>query len=151
MLRNGWYTENFTPRIAGAAKGGTLDGAAGTGRVSAAARADYAAAAAAVLTADDQAGRVYELAGDGSFSLAELAAAIAEMSGTPVTYRDTTPAEYEAAAIRAGVPEAFAPILADFDVGTAKGALLDESGTLSRLIGRPTTPFAATVAAALDR
>ena len=48
---------------------GVVLGSAGDGRISSAARADYAAAAAAVLLADDQAGKVYELAGDEAYTL----------------------------------------------------------------------------------
>ncbi len=53
---------------------GAVYGCAGNGRISSATRADYAEADAAVLTADNQAGKVYELAGDTAFTVAELAA-----------------------------------------------------------------------------
>jgi NAD(P)H dehydrogenase (quinone) len=49
FLRNGWYFENYGSAIAHAAATGTLTGGAGPGRVSAASRADFAAAAVAVL------------------------------------------------------------------------------------------------------
>jgi NAD(P)H dehydrogenase (quinone) len=147
LLGNGWYTEVYTWRLPLALKQGVLVGAAGEGRISSAARADYARAAAAVLTAGDQASRAYELAGDGSFKLAELAAVASKASGKPVTYRNVTPDELRSAAVKADMPEMMATIVADTDAGVAKGALFDDSRDLSRLIRRPTTPFRTTIAA----
>lgn len=145
LLRNGWYTEVFTWRLPLALRDGVLMGAAADGRVSSAARADYARAAATVLAGGDHAGRIYELAGDAAFTLAELTAVVTA-SGKPMSYRDMAPESYKAALLDAGLPEVAATILADADAGTAKGALFDESRTLSRLIGRPTTPFQDTIA-----
>lgn len=145
LLRNGWYTEVYTWRLPAALALGVLAGAAGDGRISSAARVDYARAAATVLTRDDQAGRIYELAGDASFTLADLAAVVREASGKPMVYQDMSPEAFRAAAIQAGLPEVVATIVSDTDAGVAKGALFDDSGTLSRLIGRPTTPFRQTI------
>lgn len=146
LLRNNWYTEVFTWRLPLAMKLGTFMGAAGDGRVSSAARADYAKAAATVLAGDGQAGRIYELAGDASFTLAELVGVVAEASGKPLSYDDMTPEDFKAAVAKAGVPEMFAMILSDTDAGIAKGALFDDGGELARLIGLPTTPFRSTIA-----
>jgi NAD(P)H dehydrogenase (quinone) len=152
LLRNGWYTENYTGNIAAAVQHGTVPGAAADGRISLAARADYAAAAAVVLASrDDQAGRIYELAGDIGYTLADYAAEAARRSGKPVVYKDLTEADYRAALVSIGLPEAFAALLADSDAKAANGALYDESRQLSALIGRPTTPLAESVAAALAR
>ena len=149
LLRNSWYLENYTGQAATALEHGAVLGAAGEGRVSAATRADFAAAAAAALVADDQAGRVHELGGDVSFTLGEYAAALAAESGTPVAYRDLPAAELSAALAGAGLPEAYAAILADSDLGLARGELFTDSGDLSRLIGRPTTTLAEAIRAAL--
>jgi NAD(P)H dehydrogenase (quinone) len=54
LLRNGWYLENYTDQLPGTLASGAIAGSAGDGRVSAASRADYAHAAAAVLVADGQ-------------------------------------------------------------------------------------------------
>ena len=149
LLRNSWYLENYTAQAATALEHGAVLGAAGEGRVSAATRADFAAAAAAALVADDQAGRVYELGGDTAFTLEEYAAELAAASGTPVAYRDLPAAEYSAVLVGAGLPEPYAEILADSDLGLARGELLADSGDLSRLIGRPTTTPAEAIRAAL--
>ena len=149
LLRNSWYLENYTGQAATALEHGAVLGAAGEGRVSAATRADFAAAAAAVLVADDQAGRVYELGGDAAFTLAEYAATLTAESGTEVVYRDLPAEELTAVLTGAGLPEPYAAILADSDLGLARGELQADTGDLSRLIGRPTTTPAEAVRAAL--
>ncbi|QLH71736.1 SDR family oxidoreductase [Rhodopseudomonas palustris] len=150
LLRNGWYSENYTTSIPAALAHGALLGSAGNGRIASAARADYAEAAVRVLTAEQpQAGRIYELAGDAAYTLAEFAAKLSQQSGKAVAYRDLPQAEYEAALVAAGLPKPFAALLADSDAGAAKGALFDDSQTLSQLIGHPTTPIATTISAAL--
>ena len=152
LLRNGWYTENYTASIPAALAHQALIGSAGEGRVASAARMDYAAAAVAVLTAaQDMAGRTLELAGDEAYSLPELAAEIARQSGRSVGYTNLPEADYKAALVGAGLPEALASLLADSDTGASKGALFDDSRQLGALIGRPTTPMAATVALALSQ
>ena len=148
LLRNGWYLENYTDQLPGTLAQGAIAGSAGEGRVSAASRADYAHAAAAVLVADDQAGRIYELGGDEPFTMAELAAEISAAAGTPVSYQDLPLQEYAGILTGFGVPEAFAEILADSDLGIARGDLLVSSGDLRKLIGRPATSLAEAVRSA---
>ncbi|TDV56807.1 NAD(P)H dehydrogenase (quinone) [Pseudomonas graminis] len=152
VLRNGWYHENYTAGVAHAVANGAHYGSAGEGRISSAARADYAAAAAVVLTStDDQAGKVYELAGDEAYTLKEFAAEIARQSDKSVVYTDLPEAAYKAALLQAGLPEFVAELLANSDAAAAKGALFDDSRQLSRLIGRPTTPLSTRIAEALSR
>jgi NAD(P)H dehydrogenase (quinone) len=148
FLRNGWYLENYTGNLAPALEHGALVGSAEEGRVSAATRADFAAAAATVLTGTGHENRVYELGGDESFTLAELAGIIAEASGRPVEYRDLPEEAYVGVLAGLGLPEPFARVLADSDRGIARGELFTDSGDLRSLIGRsPTTPRAAVTAA----
>jgi NAD(P)H dehydrogenase (quinone) len=149
ILRNGWYTENYTGSVAGALAGGAFIGSAGEGRISAATRADFADAAAAVLTGSGHEGRTYELAGDTSFSLAELAAEISRQTARALPYVNLPEAEYAATLAGFGLPEFLAKGLAAWDVDASRGALFDEGRELSRLIGRPTTSLAEAVAAAL--
>ncbi|HMS94252.1 MAG TPA: SDR family oxidoreductase [Tabrizicola sp.] len=149
VLRNGWYTENYTGALSAAIQHGAIIGAAGEGRVSSAARKDYAEAIAVTALDAAHAGKTYELAGDASHSGADLAAVVAKASGKPVAYVSMPQGDYAKALQGFGLPEGFATVLADSDAQAAKGALQDDSRTLSRLIGRPTTPFAETVAAAL--
>lgn len=149
VLRNGWYTENYTASAAAAVAGGALIGSAGEGRIASATRADFADAAVAVLTGEGHDGQVYELAGDAAFTLAELAAEISRQSGKDIPYRDLPPAEYTAALVAAGVPAPWPDTLPALDVEASKGALFHDGRALSQLIGRPTTPLGDAVAAAL--
>ncbi|MGI4840910.1 MAG: SDR family oxidoreductase [Janthinobacterium lividum] len=151
LLRNGWYSENYLAGVASALAHNALLGSAGEGRISSASRADYAAAAAVVLTGNDHAGKVYELAGDDSYTLSQLAALIAQQSGTEVAYRNLPQAEYEKVLVDAGLPEPVAELLADSDAAAAKGALFDDEKQLSALIGRPTTPVAVSLQHALAK
>jgi NAD(P)H dehydrogenase (quinone) len=151
LLRNGWYHENYTAGIAADVAHGAHFGSAGDGRISSAARADYAEAAVAVLTsADDQAGKVYELAGDTSYTLSEFAAEVSREVGKPLVYTDLPQAGYKAALLQAGLPEFVADLLSDSDAAAAKGALFDDGKQLSTLIGRSTTPLSVSVTAALS-
>lgn len=142
LLRNGWYIENYTENAGAALASGQVFGAARDGRISAATRQDFAEAAAAVLAGGEHAGAVYELGGDEAFTMSEYAAALGAATGQEIAYTDLPPADYAAALESHGVPGPFAQVLADSDAGIARGALHDDSGTLSRLIGRPTTPLA---------
>jgi NAD(P)H dehydrogenase (quinone) len=151
LLRNGWYTENYLASVPVALQHGVVLGSAGDGRIASAARANYAEAAVAVLTGDDQAGRVYELAGDASYTLAELAAEIARQSGKTVAYQNLPAADFKAALVNAGLPQGLATLLAESDVGASKGGLFDDGHQLSQLIGHPTTPLATLVTAAMQQ
>lgn len=146
ILRNGWYTENYTGSVPGALAGGAFIGSAGEGKISSAARADYAEAAAVVLTSPGHEGKTYELAGDTSYTLTDLTAEISRQSGKAIPYKNLPEADYAAALISFGLPEGFARAIAGWDVGASKGALFEDGRQLSGLIGRPTTPLSKVVA-----
>jgi NAD(P)H dehydrogenase (quinone) len=142
FLRNGWYLENYAASVQGALAHGALIGAAQDGRIAAAARADYADAAVAVLLGTGHDGKTYELAGDSAFTLADLAAELSRQAGREIPFRNLAPADYAAALTAAGVPAPFADMLAGWDVEIAKGALFDDGKALSQLIGHPTISLA---------
>lgn len=145
LLRNGWYTENYLASAPPALEHGVFIGAAGEGKIASATRADYAAAAAKVIAEEGHAGNVYELAGDSAWTLSELAAELSKQSGQPVTYQNLSEADFAAALKSVGLPAGLADMLADSDVGASKGGLFDDSRTLSKLLGRPTTSLAESV------
>ncbi|WNE98098.1 SDR family oxidoreductase [Streptomyces luomodiensis] len=149
LLRNGWYNENYTEKLAPVLEHGAVVGAAGEGRVASASRADYAAAAVAVLTGEGHAGKAYELSGDTAWSFAEYAEVVAGQTGKKIVYRPVSPEEYRSILTGSGVPEPLAAILSDVEAAIERGRLAATPGDLSRLIGRPTTPIADSVAAAL--
>lgn len=149
LLRNGWYTENYTGALQASVAHGALIGASGEGRIASAARADYAEAIAVTALDDSHAGKTYELAGDVPHSMADFAAEVSRQVGKDIPF-NTLPKDTYAQILQSfGLPEGFAAILADSDDHAARGALLDESHSLSQLIGHPTTPIAQTIAAAL--
>ena len=149
LLRNSWYSENYTMSLPVVLEHGVVLGCAVDGKLSTAARADYAEAAAVVLTSDNQAGKIYELAGDTAFTLSEYAAAISEAAGKTVIYQDMPESEFTNVLIGAGLPEGLAAMLADSEAGASKGGLYSDSKDLSSLIGRPTTPIVESIKAAL--
>ncbi len=142
VLRNGWYTENYTDHAEASLAHGAMIGAAGEGRVSVASRDDYAEAAAVALTTPGHEGRTWELAGDTAHTLAEVAAAVARASGRPCAYVDMPESVYRDTLVKVGLPAAGAEILADADACIAKGALEDHGGDLRALLGRPTISLA---------
>jgi NAD(P)H dehydrogenase (quinone) len=146
ILRNGWYNENYEQTFVQAAQHGVVITSAGDGRVSSAARQDFAEAAAAVLTGEGHDGATYELAGDAAFTMRELAATFTAVLGRPVTLQNLTSEDHRSALLGAGLDEPTAGFLVLLDRNTADGELSTDTKDLSRLIGRPTTPIAETAA-----
>jgi len=149
ILRNGWYTENYTGSAKGAIAAGAFIGCAGDGKIASAARVDYAEAAAVVLAGKDHENKSYELAGDTAYTLTELAAEISRQSGKTIPYNNLTETQYAEILKSFGLPDALAEMLADSDTGASKGGLFDDEKQLSALINRPTTPLATVLAEAI--
>lgn len=149
LLRNTWYTENFTGALGAYTSAGAVTHAAGEGRVAAATRADLAEAAAVALMEDDGGDVVHELAGP-AFTYAELAAAVSEATGTRVVERSVSAEELSAALAAAGLDAATASFLVAVDANIAEGALDGEPAQLESLLGRRATMLADAVGAALS-
>lgn len=149
ILRNGWYTENHTGSISGALAAGAVFGSAGNGKFSSAARADFAEAAVVVLTENGHEGKIYELAGDEPYTLADYAAEIARQTGKNIVYNNLPVGEYAKVLESFGLPGFVAEAIAGWDVSASNGDLFNDSKTLSKLIGRPTTPLSEVVKNAL--
>jgi NAD(P)H dehydrogenase (quinone) len=149
LLRNGWYNENYTESIGMALEHGAVTQAAGAGRVSSAARADFAAAAVAVLTGEGHENQTYELGGDEPWGFAEYAAEISKQTGKEIAYNSVSVETFTEILKGAGLPEPVAAVIAGVDASIEKGELVVPSGDLARLIGRPATPISESIAAAL--
>lgn len=149
ILRNGWYTENYVGDVQQAAASGEIVAAVGDGRVASAPRDDFAAAAAVVLRTEGHDDAVYELSGDVAWGFDDLAAAASEVLGRPVAFRAVTSEERRADLLAAGLDEGTAGFVVALDENTRDGLLAGTSGDLARLIGRPTTPLADALRAAL--
>lgn len=150
ILRNGWYTENYTGSIPGAVQAGAFIGSAGEGKIASATREDYAEAAAVVLTTEGHENKVYELAGDEAYTLSEFAAEVSYQTGKDIPYNNLSETEFTGALVSIGLPEGFAQVLSNSDIGASKGDLFDNSKILSNLIGRPTTSLADSIKIALS-
>ncbi|GAB3263814.1 SDR family oxidoreductase [Kineosporia babensis] len=148
LLRHGWYAENYTDQIPAALESGAIIGAAGSGRVSAATRADLAEADVVALL-NGKGGEIYEMGGDQAFTLAELAAEVSRQTGRTVGYQDLPTEEYQKVLSSIGIPPPMDDLLADADRGVKEGELLVRSGDLSHLLGRPTTSLADIIRRAL--
>ncbi|WNM29505.1 SDR family oxidoreductase [Streptomyces sp. Li-HN-5-11] len=149
LLRNGWYHENYTEQLAPVLEHGAVVQAAGEGRVSSASRADYAAAAVAVLTGEGHENKAYELGGDEAWSFAEYAAELSRQTGKEIVYNPVSVEDFKGILAGAGVPGFLAEVFAGVDASIEKGELVVSTGDLSRLAGRPTTPLAEAISAAL--
>lgn len=149
VLRNGWYTENYTASVSAALAEGYISGSAGEGKISSATRADYAEAAVVVLTTDGHTGKVYELAGDNAYTLNDLATEISGQTNQHVVYKNLSEQDYVTLLKEKGLPDIFAQAIAGFDTGAAANDLFDDGKVLSGLIGRPTTPLSVAVKNAL--
>ena len=149
ILRNGWYTENYTSTARQAAESGTLVSSVGDGRVSSASRKDFADAAAVVLTTEGHDGKVYELSGDVAWTQDDLAAAISQVTGTKVVYTPVSTEQHAAILKSAGLDDGTIRFVTALDSNIRDGLIGDTSGDLSKLIGRPTTPLVEGLAADL--
>ncbi|MFI6758965.1 SDR family oxidoreductase [Micromonospora sp. NPDC050417] len=149
FLRNAFYFEVYSANFPAALEHGALVDAVGDAQLSVATRSDFAAAAAVVLTTEGHENKVYELGGEPAFTMAELAAELTRQSGRTVVYNNLTVPEYAGFLASVGLPQVIADIFADASGGASRGDGFTNSGDLSRLLGRPTTPLADAVAAAL--
>ncbi|MCS7476397.1 SDR family oxidoreductase [Umezawaea endophytica] len=146
FLRNGWYTENYAATVAQAQATGSFAGSAGTGKLGAAPRSDYADAAVTALTTDGHEGKAYELAADEPWSYTDFAAELSAATGKTITYQNVPASEHQQILESAGIPQGFATILVDSDRGITDGELTATTNDLSTLAGHPTTPLRESVA-----
>src|SRR6478609_1760313 len=149
ILRNGWYLENHTSALANAVEHGALIGSSGDGRFASASRADYATAAVAVLTQLISENKTCELAGDQSFSMAELASEVSRQIGRVIPYQNLAREDYAAILLGLGLPQMTVDVIVDADAKAIRGDLDSPSRDLSGLIGRPTTTLSDAVSSAL--
>lgn len=149
ILRNGWYTENYTVSVSSAIENGAFIGSAGDGKISSASRLDYAEALAVVITNESNKGKTFELAGDNSYTLTDLAKEISKQTGKDIPYNNLPEEAYSNILLQVGLPEILAKGLASWDVSASKNDLFDNNRKLSTLIGRPTTAMETSIHDAL--
>jgi len=145
ILRNSWYNENYFPAFEQARRTGVVITSATGGRISSAARRDYADAAAAVLIEGGHEGAVYELGGDTAWTMHELADTFGEALGRTIELQTVSPEEHRQILTDAGLSGFWIELPVAMDRDTTAGNVYVDTHDLSRLIGRPTTPIAQTV------
>ena len=141
IFRNNWYLENYTGQVPQYLATGEVLGIDGGARIGAATRADMAAATAAALLDEGTAGATFELSGP-PITLAGLAEAITDVTGTTVAYRDVTPEELTAILRGTGLDDGTAGFVVALEESVARGDLDVRSDDLERLLGRPATTLA---------
>jgi NAD(P)H dehydrogenase (quinone) len=149
LLRNGWYTENYVQTVSDAAESGVITASVGDGRVASASRVDYAEAAAAAALDEASTGQVFELTGDTAWGFGELATTASHLLGRPVRYEPLSPAAHADVLRSAGLDDGTVGFVVGLDENIRNGLLAHTPGDLRKLIGRPTTPLADGLAAAL--
>ena len=141
IFRNNWYLENYTGQVPQYVATGEVLGIDGDARIGAATRADMAAAITTALLDESTAGTTFELSGP-PITLAGLAEAVTDVTGTKVAYRDATPEELTAILRGAGLDEGTAGFVVALDESIARGDLDVRGDDLERLLGRPATTLA---------
>ena len=141
IFRNNWYLENYTGQVPQYLATGEVLGIDGDARIGAATRADMAAATTAALLDEGTAGATFELSGP-PITLAGLAEAVTDATGTKVAYRDVTPEELTAILRGTGLDDGTAGFVVALEESVARGDLDVPGDDLERLLGRPATTLA---------
>lgn len=147
LLRNNWYNENYLAGVEHNVASGKLFSATQNGPISSASRADYAEAAAEVLTTQGHEQKTYELAGSQSFTKTDLATYIAHAASKPVQYLEIDAESFAQGLTQAGLPEPVVNLITEADIETAHGAMFSDRTDLEQLIGRKTTTIQSQVEA----
>lgn len=137
FLRNSIYADLEAPNLDAAQAGGKLVTNAGSGRVAYIAREDCAAAAAAVITGGDHAGRAYEITGSELVDAEARAAIFAGLAGRPVEVIDVDDESFATGIAEAtGLPIEVGRLYASFGRATREGQLEVISDDFEQLTGR---------------
>jgi NAD(P)H dehydrogenase (quinone) len=137
FLRNGIYADSLLNGADAVVATGQLVTNAAEGRTAYVARADCAAAAAAVLTGEGHERKAYDITSGDALSPADVAALLSELSGRPVEPAYVSDEEWVATMVEhAGMPEALARDIATFGIAARWGYLGAVSTAVRDLTGR---------------
>ena len=144
FLRNSIYADLEADNLAAAQATGTLVTNAGNGRIAYLARADAAAAAAAVIMGSGHEGKAYDITGPELLDADDRAAVFAAIAGTPVEVVHVDDEAYAAGLAEAtGLPIEAGRLYASFGRAAREGRLDASSDALERLTGRRGTSLRA--------
>lgn len=139
VLRPSWFMSNMlgdTPLATGLRTGEVVT-ATGEGRVAFIDPDDIAAVAAQALLAEPSLDAELVLTGPSAHSYTELCELVAAQRGHPIRHRSRTVPEYTDHLIRAGLPAAYAPLLASLDEPISRGSEDRVTDAVQQVTGRP--------------
>lgn len=136
ILQNTLYLEVLPLFMGPVLETGTLYLPAGEGRVPYASRADLGTAAGIVLSTPGHENQSYALTGPHSYSFADIAQLLSELSGKAITYVSPTAEEFVTQLAGAMKPAEIITLTAGFMAAIAQGELAAVSSTLAQLLGR---------------
>jgi NAD(P)H dehydrogenase (quinone) len=137
FLRNAIYADSLVTAAPGTLASGTVLTNAGEGKTAYVARADCAAAAAAVLSSDGHDGKAYDITGPEALGARELAALYSDLGGKPVEPAFVDDDGWVAAMVElAGMPEGLARTIATFGIAARQGYAEVVSTSVRDLSGR---------------
>lgn len=142
ILRNNWYAENLEGDARYALVAGSLALATGEGKVGWILRDDCARAAAAALSDGFEGERILDITGPEALSLAEISAALSEVSGKAIAPAPVPPEIRKTILVGVGLPEGFADILVNSEESIAQGWLSTAPGDVQKLTGTVPRPLA---------
>jgi uncharacterized protein YbjT (DUF2867 family) len=141
VLRPAWVMQNFAddhlPVIDGvitAPSGGGTEAFVDAGDIA-------AVAAQTLLHPDEHTGATYTLTGPQALTFDEVADTIASVSGRPIRYHDIDQEAWISAAIAAGIPANYAPMLRWLASTIITGRGSTPTGDVEKVTGRPATAF----------
>jgi NAD(P)H dehydrogenase (quinone) len=120
---------------------GLLLESSGEGAMTVIAPADIAAVALVALTTDGHEGQTYDLTSEDLFTPRELGDLLSRARGRELTLLDGNSDALRAALVRAGAPEAYAPLMARYFALVAAG-FWHATDTVGRLLGRKPQSYA---------
>lgn len=144
VLRPSWFMSNFVgdaPHAISAREHSEIVSATGDGRVAFVDPADIAEVAAHALTDPAPHNTDHVITGPEALSYADVAMVLSEVAGRPVRHRAVGEAEISERFVAAGLPPAFARLLAGMDVAIAAGAEDRTTTTVTRVTGRAPRTF----------
>jgi NAD(P)H dehydrogenase (quinone) len=136
VMKHCLYMEVILPLCERALQTETIYTPAGDGKVSFAAQADLAEAAANVLTTYGHENEIYEFSGPLSYSYADIANILSELSGKKITYVSPSAEIFQPEQLKAGIPverSRFALVLGE---AIRRGEFDHPDPTLEEFLGR---------------
>jgi NAD(P)H dehydrogenase (quinone) len=140
FFKNGYYMD-MVPDLIGrnVLQTGTIFFPAGNGKVNFVLRRDIAEGLAHVLTTSGHENKAYEIGSDTTYSFADIAAILSELTGKKIQYVSPPLEVYKQELAKHNVPPVFIEMLANFGQFFAEGGMDVPDPTLGSLLGRKPT------------